>query len=260
MIHHRNSIALLGCLFAIHFSNSVFAMYDPGLGRFLSRDPIGHDESLSMYESQMNVNTEDPDGTQSRRARSAPENRVISIRPSNLNPKCDSPSAKATFRFLLDRWPCRGNKGYFVQKVSVYCHVAPCEPQSDGETFDSFTYFEAWPVNKPNRGSISSIDIASFSTSGRGRYYQGGKVKFFCLSPDNVRQNGEITVDETSSPGRNSFGNGPCKTSSGSLHSTDIEPVFWSRDGAAGTGHRTFGMNWNCCCGKLKFASAFARP
>jgi hypothetical protein len=185
--------------------------------------------------------------------------------PTNLRPTCYRPRAYTTFRFRLSRWPCRGNRGYFVQKVRVHCHVAKCSPpalSSDSGETDHFSYFEAWPIVRPARGgTLEVFDRAENRTAGQGRYRQDGTVKFYCLSPDNEVRPGEIGLNETSNPGPREFGRGgPCPTRSGALHASDFEP-YWVRDGAAGTGNRTFGMNWNCCCeSSLRFANAFARP
>jgi hypothetical protein len=222
-----------------------------------SKDPIGYEgNSASLYRfiDSSPLDSMDPTG----------EIRVFQIRPTNLRPKCDAPSAVATFKFELNRWPCRGNLGYFVQKVRVHCHIAKCSPPAppnDGGASDHFVYFEAWPVVRPLLGKAAVLDTAKALSSGRGRYRQDGTVKFYCLSPDNQTKEGEISTSETSAPGPGVFGvGGPCPTESGGLHSMSTEPLFWSRAAAATSGHRTFGMNWNCCCGKLKFADAFARP
>jgi len=230
----------------------------PSAGRFLTRDLIGYlGSEWGLYEfvNSKSLNLLDPLGEEA-------ELTVTQVKPTNLNPKCNAPTAKATFRFQLDKWPCRGNFGYFVQRVSVSCHVAPCNPLTKGEASDHFHYFEAWPVQRQLGYGTFVFDTASFSSSGLGRYRQDGLVKFYCLSPDNEVREGEIGRNETTNPGPGKFGvGGPCPTNSGALHSTSDDQPYWERTSAANSGHRTFGMNWNCCCDKsVQFASAFARP
>jgi RHS repeat-associated protein len=237
-------------------------MFDAQSGRFTSRDRIGYAGSewnlYEFLESKSLVLVDSLGEKATLTVTKLDEN----VRLTNLNPRCDVPIAYATFRFQLDEWPCRGNFGYFVQRVSVSCHVAPCRPTTDGGESDHFVYTEAWRVQRPLRGRTFVIDRAEFPSRGLGRYRQDGTVKFYCLSPDNEVKEGEISVNETSNPGANKFGvGGPCATGSGALHSTSDDQPYWGRTSAANSGHRTFGMNWNCCCDKsVKFANAFARP
>jgi RHS repeat-associated protein len=237
-------------------------MFDAQSGRFTSRDRIGYAGSewnlYEFLESKSLVLVDSLGEKATLTVTKLDEN----VRLTNLNPRCDVPIAYATFRFQLDEWPCRGNFGYFVQRVSVSCHVAPCRPTTDGGESDHFVYTEAWRVQRPLRGRTFVIDRAQFPSRGLGRYRQDGTVKFYCLSPDNEVKEGEISVNETSNPGANKFGvGGPCATGSGALHSTSDDQPYWGRTSAANSGHRTFGMNWNCCCDKsVKFANAFARP
>ncbi len=41
MICRKISVLLLGLVLAVNFGSEAYGMYDPGLGRFCSRDPIG---------------------------------------------------------------------------------------------------------------------------------------------------------------------------------------------------------------------------
>lgn len=65
MNHRRILIALFACQMAIQFASSALAMYDPGLGRFCSRDPIGYVGSewgLYEYVDSKPVDDMDPNG------------------------------------------------------------------------------------------------------------------------------------------------------------------------------------------------------
>ena len=65
MNHRRILIALFACQMAIQFASSALAMYDPGLGRFCSRDPIGYVGSewgLNDFGDSNPFNSLDPTG------------------------------------------------------------------------------------------------------------------------------------------------------------------------------------------------------
>lgn len=258
----------LGMLLIILLKNDARALYDPGVGRFCSRDPIGYAETswnLTEFLNSKSLDKVDHSGN-------VAEITVKRFKRTFLEPHCDLPVAWATFNFELSEWPCRGNIGYFVQKVSVACNSEPCDrslvmKDDDGRsiTSEDFNYFEAWKVSKPLTNMKQKVivqDKAKFAplVKGRGRYRQDGRVKFYCLSPDGTPGFGEVTEAETSSPGANSFGK-LCKTSSVTLDATQHDQPYFSRPAAAESASRTFGMNWNCCCGKpLNYANAFARP
>jgi hypothetical protein len=62
MIHRYLAVALLGFAMTIMSSAESYAMYDPGLGRFCSRDPIGFADGESLYGAYFSLNTVDPSG------------------------------------------------------------------------------------------------------------------------------------------------------------------------------------------------------
>jgi len=54
--------ALLGLLFASVLTDQASALYDPGVGRFCSRDPIGYADSLNSYQSALSMSQTDFSG------------------------------------------------------------------------------------------------------------------------------------------------------------------------------------------------------
>lgn len=53
---------MLGLIVSLMLPSFVSAMYDPGLGRFCSRDPIGYADGSNVYFSRLSVNGADPMG------------------------------------------------------------------------------------------------------------------------------------------------------------------------------------------------------
>lgn len=54
--------ALLGLLFATVLTGQASALYDPGVGRFCSRDPVGYVDGASMYRAYFAIKSVDPSG------------------------------------------------------------------------------------------------------------------------------------------------------------------------------------------------------
>ena len=54
MFKQRLFTVLLGVLFAVALTDQASALYDPGVGRFCSRDPIGYWDSSDLYLFQCN--------------------------------------------------------------------------------------------------------------------------------------------------------------------------------------------------------------
>ena len=65
---NRLFAALLGLLFATVLTDQASALYDPGVGRFCSRDPIGYGGGSSLQYKFLNgqaLNRLDPNGLRS---------------------------------------------------------------------------------------------------------------------------------------------------------------------------------------------------
>ena len=59
---HRLFSPLLGLLFATVLTEQASALYDPGVGRFCSRDPIGFADGVNRYKNYFSPNAIDPSG------------------------------------------------------------------------------------------------------------------------------------------------------------------------------------------------------
>ena len=237
--------------------------YSPQSGRWLSEDPAGFIDGPNAYVFVLNdpINKSDPSGL-------ALE--IIQSVPRKLNPTCKKISATAAWWFRVRPWPCRGNLGFFIQRVTVNCMICDCVDTNECY-HTSFQYWEAWPVHKPNtpqRERLPNVpatlrvkDTAAYSTDKpRGSYRQSGVVRFYCVAPrGRQRQDGELDPDEVSIQPTGQIPAGPCTTTSGNLARITTEPGFWRRAPAEGGKGRYFRMEWNCCC-DVNRATASARP
>lgn len=77
------SVLLLGLVFAVKFGSDAYGMYNPGLGRFCSRDPIGYKDGKNLYSNYFQTWGVDPNGTECTsadcidRCKTLPENVVV---------------------------------------------------------------------------------------------------------------------------------------------------------------------------------------
>ena len=62
MFKQRLFTVLLGVLFATALTDQASALYDPGVGRFCSRDPIGYVDGQNLFEASLFVSFVDPTG------------------------------------------------------------------------------------------------------------------------------------------------------------------------------------------------------
>ena len=236
----------------------------------LSGDTLGFEggNNVYAYVNQRVLNWLDPSGN----SKDDPTIKVNPVKPKRaknyLNPKCPTPSASTDFKFSLNKWPCKGNKGWYIQEVKVECSIRHCAEEA--AELDSFVYYEAWPVTKGSAlPSVLDTAIFSYYVLSEGNYKQSGTVRFYC--EETLLANGGTPNWK---PGRNQKINqtSRCATTSGTLnwywnnqpddHPELDTPDFWnSSKGDAGEGVRSFTMDWDCCCDiKEQFAHADADP
>ncbi len=149
MNHRRILIALFACQMAIQFASSALAMYDPGLGRFLSRDPAGYTpiaHNLHEYVASNPVYYVDPLGLERR----LPEpNKVPKLNPKDppklppFGPKFPEPldpkepfkprgdAGPRTSGFLIITCNCPKPDSYYIPIVSGGDNSYPGYPPYD---------------------------------------------------------------------------------------------------------------------------------
>ena len=249
-------------------------------GRWTSVDsqPERDSTNLYMYVYAQCIGLIDPSGLQSLLQAAAVTGFDITLEPENrknwqLRPECPDIFVLAQWRYKLNlkdnSWPCRSDTGWMVQKVTIDCETEDCvnEPVSQ-----QYSYFEAWKVDKV--GDPGRVDDARFSTrDGLGSYNQSAVNRFFCeparlaVGPANWFELSFAEKREFDkwSTTHNSYGDPPCRTTSGGFKSIkgDVEPSFWTRcDQQSGPQKtRSLKVKWCCCMCKCQGKpSADAEP
>ncbi|MBL9162276.1 MAG: hypothetical protein JNL18_06070 [Planctomycetaceae bacterium] len=202
------------------------------LGRWVTRDPVGYLSGPNLYSAQSTTTKVDPHG-----------NIAISVdRFQSLDSgECDELRERTIrWRFGFNK-PAPSCPGYFVQKVTVMCTVAPCGK------YANFTqvYWEYWPVQNPQTGFVR--DLVSYTPGDgdlHGSYSQDGEVRYYCAT-DAI--NKELA---TWKPYSRIEGN--CLASSGTLPATSEPPKFWANDPKdgkpeRGPAERMFEYGITCC-------------
>jgi RHS repeat-associated protein len=220
---------------------------NPGLGVWMTRDPLGHLDGLSRYPFVLSnpITNMDASGAL-----------TITATSANLKVKCGD-TAVQTVSFTLD--DVAPFKGYLVQQVDVRCNVNQCGDCPDSSpAMADFSYWEAWPVSqfdttyKSIRGLSYTDRFARPITKDTcGVVSVIGTVTFFLY----------VTTGLITWPKARVYGTGDCRWSAQSLPSTDIQPSWWDGQAIEGPALHYLGAGWNCCsaCGG-NTASAFAYP
>ena len=191
---------LLGLLFATVLTDQASALYDPGVGRFCTRDPnASEDETDAYYRSW-------PEGTYPT---------ILSVhavinrfrRPPRDHNGCGKTGfANWNFQLTPDpktsnlTKPCKSGtyEGYLVQRVEGRCYAGSCRgdcacPSHHEQikwrldipiqSLDSYTYFEYWEVTA--RGSVVGKTLDDFGfvqiiDDSCGFHDQKGDLQYFC--------------------------------------------------------------------------------
>jgi RHS repeat-associated protein len=120
--------------------------YDPATGGFVSRDPLGYVDGMSLYRGYFGVSKFDPNGQIV--VRGYPD-------PKNINGCGNYNSVNFHFQLSSDA-PC---DGYLIQKVTLTCVLKDCRRISQPCRFDireewpgkSVTFYEAWFIPERKR-------------------------------------------------------------------------------------------------------------
>jgi uncharacterized protein RhaS with RHS repeats len=280
MFKQRLFTALLGVLFAVALTDHASALYDPGVGRFCSRDPIGYVDGQSLYSNKIGLLGTDPQGTLA----------IVARYHNHYRPPRDASGCGdhgwANWNFELTPTqrgggPCGGGsyEGYLIQKVTNYCVAAHCNkpctcPKSfldfddwvfsddyPGNDVESYTYYEAWKVTRSGIVLGRTSDDFGMTIGAKpdtcGFHHQTGELRYFCKK--DVEE--EIGIWHQGNPlpklkpeANKEYGT-KCPVTPGSLPSTGEVPDFWRKDlhkavsdvtERSGTSRFAF-LQWNCC-------------
>lgn len=221
-------------------------------GRWMSPDPrpFSLAENLFKYAYNRPVTVIDPSG----------EIAVIPIEDRWLEGAKCGEYVQIKWNFVLDRPAPRD--GYIVQMVKFSCHVEPCiECNSlSPETHDTYTYWEAWFVEKGKRQPKALLDKRTdytdeslseggpVGTCGARIYF--GAIRFYTIDITNDLGSEDVDPADLKSTWRPNriYGDPPCRTGTGWLPSTRNKPEWWdTRVPIEGSAYRVMGVKW-CCC------------
>jgi len=268
---------LLGLLFVVVLTDQASALYDPGVGRFCSRDPIGYADGNNSYSAQIFLIGSDPSGTLMIVAKY--DNHV---RPPEDHNGCGK-HAWVNWDFLLapirrNQGPCGGGsyEGFIAQKVTTYCTEDPCKenepnctcPKSlddfddwmfsdDFPGMEEFSYYELWPVDR--LGNVDGIryddkSMLIVKNNSCGFTTQTGELKYFCANEVNLKEFTGGNPNHSKNPGASVYYGKTCPTSPGALASRGEWADFSNKPSHAvseptemsGTS-RAASLKWNCC-------------
>lgn len=224
-----NRVAFLTALYTLCCIQTAFAFYNPNLGRWLPRDPLGEADSPNRHGFLRNnpPNEVDIDG------------RITVKRTDYAWNICRNVTVK--WRFILDSpAPC---DGYLVQEVSNYEEVLPCPCKGrarpanrlefNGNQFLQNRYWEAFAIA---RGQTDPTDIAHmlipFDTVGSA--LSRGTAKFFCSVMTGPLE--LFWLDQV--------------PEAGPAPSTRTQPVWWNLWPIEGPAGRSLAVDWTCCQGR----------
>jgi len=274
---------LLGLLFATVLTDQASALYDPGVGRFCSRDPIAYVDGANSYSARMSTIGTDPNGTLL----------IVATYLNHKSPKTNyegcGQNAWVNWRFELtpsvyNQGPCGGGsyEGYLIQEVTTYCVAASCKSNKEnctcptkldefddwmfsddfpGQDMEKFTYYELWKVGRDGdvqgiRYDDKSMIIAQNDSCGFTN--QIGELKYFCADQIDINDFKPGNPNHRNNPEASQYYGKSCRTSPGALPSTGEGMNFWNKTPHAvskptemsGTS-RAASLKWNCC-GKQK--------
>jgi len=210
-------------------------------GRFLTRDPIGYEDTENSYQytGSRPLISFDPTGTIT----------VITLEKKQL--ECGG--YKVAWIFTLDKKA--PEDGYIVQKVTIRTAVNGCL-DIVGKEPDEVVFWEAWFVKKGKKletgdKAAEFTDLSQYPSQPRtwGERTVSGEIKFFYKS---------ITGDlgdpgaapPIKPPTGSPFGGPNQNPGSSGLPSTSTGPTWWNDAPSNGekVGKRKVKSSWSCCC------------
>jgi RHS repeat-associated protein len=258
-------------------------MYQPTLGRFLSRDPLSENgvdvlTDAGFYSDRLAAmsaspwisggNWENPYVyVRNNPHRYVDPSGMLTVKPlaSNLNPHCGGDAWIRWDFVLAKKAPC---DGYLVQQIDYRCTIDNCvNCPATSPAKPDFTFWEAFFVQKGQTleetrvsGQYTYTDESRFRVINKkcGNESAVGTIKFFCMTTTG-------DLGRVSKPNPMSgwmvnakYGAGDCATRPGTLPSTDKQPAWWGQ-AALESAQRWSNIYFNCCCAP-GFVQADANP
>jgi RHS repeat-associated protein len=269
-------------------------MYQPTLGRFLSRDPLSENgvdvlTDTGFYSDRLAAMSAKPwsySGIWTQPyvyARNNPTRYVdpsgeLTVTPlqSNLSPACGGVSYIAWDFRLTQKKHCAG---YFVQQVEMRCNVNACEKKNDG-TFNcpntspvkpTITFWEAFYVaedqplyilRQVNQTDYTDASKFSVPKNTCGTLSAVGTIRFYCL-----KSTGDLGLPGIPAPNSGwkvgaKYQVGNCVGDAGPMPSTDdpkLAGKFWGKERVIESAGRSASVYWRCC-GQCDFVFGSANP
>ena len=161
--------------------------------------------------------------------------------------------------------PCNG---FLVQRVDVTCSIIECQCNRDIIDLPAnlsptpYSYYEAWRIRKGEKtpSTLKGKDKCEYGIPecNQGNYEQSGEVRFFCNTDVGLGENSINGSIPGWTPSGTSVFYGPendCRTTAGTLTSTDKTPAFWKgfpvplvpQETRATPASRWALVRWTCC-------------
>ena len=265
-------------------------MYQPTLGRFLSRDPISEDgvdvlTDTGYYSDRLAAMSANPwlyGGNWTHPYVYADNNPVRYVDPSGqltVEPlfKQLSPPCGGVSRIYWDFKLAHNNhcEGYFVQQVDVRCNLIACQNDCKCPTSSplkpTLTYWEAFYVRKDQTlyylrqdGTINYTDASIWPVPQNtcGTISAVGKIRFYCISDTGDLGRTNMPNPKSGWKVGQQYQVGNCAANAEKLPATNDKTLvnkFWGKKPVLESAWRSSGLFWNCC-GQNDFVFGTANP
>jgi RHS repeat-associated protein len=264
-------------------------MYQPTLGRFLSRDPLSENgvdvlTDTGFYSDRLAAMSANPwfyggnwmhpyvyaDNNPARYVDPSGQLTVTTLQ-NHLNAPCGGVSAIAWDFTLAKPAPCNG---YMVQQIDLRCNYIGCKGGCDcpntSPVNPTVTYWEAFAVTRgATRYALRAAGVVDFTDQSNwpvpqntcGTLSAVGTIRFYC--EQDTGDLGQTGIPEPKSGWTVGvqFRKGNCVGNPALLPATDNKALvgkFWGKKPVEST-TRSSSLFWNCC-GQNDFVHASANP
>jgi len=214
--------------------------YEPVMGRWLSRDPLGFIDGSNLYRAYFVPGKLDPSGY-------AVVDFDIEKGDGNTGEIGCQGVARQDFDFKFPNGaPC---DGFIVQLVYTVCSRKDCET-GRGPSFSTILFMEALPVNAGDTGVAprvfrDPITVPNEKMQGTCGFISNyGAARFFCRKREHDPRDGWKPLRNITACGI-LIGTQPWVGRE--LEGFEKFPNWWKNPDLDGSTFRTFSIVWNCC-------------